>query len=58
MELAEGWPGSCSHVAGRGSGSEVFGRLVGRDMVPDGVVVVMTSDDCASEPASMQYPTG
>jgi hypothetical protein len=32
--------------------------LVDCNMVPDGVVTVMTSDDCASEPTSMRYPTG
>jgi hypothetical protein len=28
------------------------------NMVPDGVVTVRTSDDCASEPTSIRYPEG
>ena len=34
------------------------GVLVDLNIVPDGVVTVMTSDDCESEPTSMRYPTG
>ncbi len=60
-EAAAGWsddnrPGSCGGGAGGGGG--ISGPLVDCNMVPDGVVTVMTSDDCASEPTSMRYPTG
>jgi hypothetical protein len=54
--------GSCGGGAdgggGGGSGGGIPGLLVDCNMVPDGVVTVMTSDDCASEPTSMRYPTG
>jgi hypothetical protein len=52
-------PDSCSSGAGcDGSGSGMLGPLVDCNMVPEGVVTVMTSDDCASEPTSMRYPIG
>jgi len=46
--FGEGTPGAA------GSGS---GFVVGC-MILNGVVIVMTSDDCASEPTSMRYPIG
>jgi hypothetical protein len=63
-EGTDGWSdgnklGSCGGAGGAGcSGSGIPGLLVDCNMVPDGVVTVMTSDDCASEPTSMRYPTG
>ena len=56
----DSWPGSCIGGAGcgGGGGGGILGLLVDCNMVPDGVVTVMTSDDCASEPTSMRYPTG
>jgi hypothetical protein len=48
---------SCGGSADSGGGG-IPGLLVDCNMVPDGVVTVMTSDDCASEPTSMRYPTG
>jgi hypothetical protein len=48
--------GSCCDGAGGGGG--IPGPLVDSSIVPDGVVMVMTSDDCTSEPTSMRYPTG
>ena len=61
-EGAGGWSnnirmGSCCGGAGGGGGG-IPGLLVDCTMVPDGVVTVMTSDDCASEPTSMRYPAG
>jgi hypothetical protein len=44
--------GSCGGGAGGGGGG-IPGLLVDCNMVPDGVVTVMTSDDCALEPTSM-----
>jgi uncharacterized membrane protein len=60
-EGAGGWSGnnrlgSCGSAGGGGGG--LLGLLVDCTMVPDGVVTVMTSDDCASEPTSMRYPAG
>lgn len=49
--------GSCGCGADSGGGG-IPGLLVDCNMVPDGVVTVMTSDDCASDPTSMRYPTG
>ena len=61
-EGAGGWSdgnrlGSCCGSADSGGGGSP-GLLVDCNMVPDGVVTVITSDDCASEPTSMRYPTG
>lgn len=61
-EGAGGWSvgnrlDSCGCGADRGGGG-IPGLLVDCSMVPDGVVTVMTSDDCASDPTSMRYPTG
>ena len=52
--------GSCCGGAGGGGGGGggILGLLVDCTMVPVGVVTVMTSDDCASEPTSMRYPAG
>jgi len=40
------------------AGGEVLELLVECNRTPDGVVTVMISDDCASVPTSMRYPTG
>ena len=61
-EGTDGWSdgnklSSCGGAADSGGGG-IPGLLVDCNMVPDGVVTVMTSDDCASEPTSMRYPTG
>ena len=53
------WPSSCGSGADNGWGrAGMPGVLVDLNIVPDGVVTVMTSDDCESEPTSMRYPTG
>ena len=53
------WLSSCGVGADNGGGGAGFpGVLVDLNIVPDGVVTVMTSDDCESEPTSMRYPTG
>jgi hypothetical protein len=63
-EVAGGWSdgnrlGSCGGGGGADGGRRgIPGLLVDCNMVPDGVVTVMTSDDCASDPTSMRYPTG
>lgn len=62
-EGTEGWSkdnrlGSCCGGSGGGGGGGILGLLVDCNMVPDGVVTVITSDDCASEPTSMRYPAG
>ncbi len=62
-EDAGGWSddnrlGPCCGGAEGCGVSGIPGLLVDCNMVPDGVVTVMTSDDCASEPTSMRYPTG
>jgi len=62
-EGTDGWSdnsrlSSCCGGAGGGGGGGIPGLLVDCNMVPDGVVTVMTSDDCASEQTSMRYPIG
>ena len=53
------WPSSCCGGADNArGGAGMLGVLVDLNIVPDGVVTVMTSDDCESEPTSIRYPTG
>ena len=53
------WLSSCGGGADNAGGGAGFpGVFVDLNIVPDGVVTVMTSDDWESEPTSMRYPTG